>query len=94
MGWTLGPVETFSFNDAAQDWIHPDGNNLAWNCNQCNRAVLFVYRLGGAGSSQARPTECRECGARYYLEPEFPDLPNIDGTLRPAEHVKIRLIEN
>lgn len=90
MGWTLGLVETFSFNGINQsDMVHAEGNNLAWNCNRCKRAVLFVYRGGRPGSSRQNSTECRGCGTRYHLAPEYTSPELGRESLPPGRDVEI-----
>jgi hypothetical protein len=71
MGWSFGgPEVEFEF-EGVPARVHPDGNNIAWCCPDCGHPLIFVYRIGRAGSSLDNPTQCIGCDSRFYIEPPF-----------------------
>lgn len=47
----------------------PHGNNVAFLCLSCGAPVLAVLHVNQRGSSEQRPTSCRNCGSDYWVEP-------------------------
>ena len=48
------------------------GNNVAFRCTNCGGPVLAVIRENQRGSSPKRPSGCRGCDARFWVEPDVP----------------------
>jgi hypothetical protein len=44
------------------------GNNVAFSCLNCSGPVLATLMEHQRGSSAAKPTTCRVCGASFWLE--------------------------
>ena len=44
------------------------GNNVAFQCLACRAPVLAVLMQHQRGTSPAKPTTCRHCGAGYWIE--------------------------
>ena len=72
MGWTLSGNEFF-FGNQRQLNVHEDGNNVAWQCPDCEHPMLFIFLSGRRGSAERVPATCRRdgCAAAFYLFPEW-----------------------
>ena len=46
------------------------GNNVAFACLNCGGPVLATLMLHQRGSSEEKPTECRVCSAKFWVEPQ------------------------
>lgn len=44
------------------------GNNVAFACIECRSPVLATLMAHQRGSSPAKPTQCRGCGAKFWVE--------------------------
>lgn len=47
----------------------PHGNNVAFNCFDCEHPIVAVALENQRGSDEEHPAVCRGCGAEYFLDP-------------------------
>lgn len=55
---------------AASEEIQADayGNNVAFACLRCRGPVLATLTAHQRGSSSAKPTHCRSCGCKFWVD--------------------------
>lgn len=44
------------------------GNNIAFNCMECDHPVLATALDNQRGSDEGHPAKCKGCGKRYFLD--------------------------
>ena len=44
------------------------GNIIAFECFYCGFPILAIARENQRGSDKEHPTDCRDCGKKYFLD--------------------------
>jgi uncharacterized protein with PIN domain len=66
----MASITDFMCIDKVGNVVHADafGNNIAFACPECSDPVLAIAREHFRGSSADKPSSCRGCGTKFWIE--------------------------